>query len=167
LSPEQRIKELGLSLPQGSAPAANYANAVLTGNLLFIAGKAPLPHNGTLPKGRLGLEFTTEDGYQFARSAALDLIAVMRTELGALDRVVRVVEVQGFLNATPDFEDHAKVLNGCSDLLVAVFHERGVHARSVLGASSLRGGLPLVLKAVVEVSPQSEDKDGHQSESAA
>ena len=153
MSAEQRIKELGIVLPAGSAPAANYANAVRTGNLLFIAGKAPLPENGKLPKGRLGREFTAEDGYRFARSAAIDLIAVMRSELGSLDRVARVVEVQGFLNATVEFEDHAKVLNGCSDLLVEVFGERGVHARSVLGASSLRGGLPVILKAVVEVAP--------------
>jgi enamine deaminase RidA (YjgF/YER057c/UK114 family) len=153
MSADQRIKELGITLPTGSAPAANYANAVRTGNLLFIAGKAPLPADGKLPKGRLGLEFTAEDGYRFARSAAVDLIAVMRTELGSLDRVARVVEIQGFLNAIPEFEDHAKVMNGCSDLLVEVFRERGVHARSVLGASSLRGGLPVILKAVVEVVP--------------
>jgi len=109
MSAERRLKEMGLSLPSGSAPAANYANAVRTGNLLFIAGKAPLPENGKLPKGRLGREYTAEEGYRFARSAALDLIAVMRTELGSLDRVARVVEVQGFLNAIPDpeFEDHA------------------------------------------------------------
>ena len=101
----------------------------------------------------MGREFSTEEGYRFARSAALDLIAVMRAELGSLDRVARIVEVQGFVNAVPEFEDHAKVLNGCSDLLVEVFGEQGVHARSVLGASSLRGGLPLVLKAVIEVEP--------------
>jgi enamine deaminase RidA (YjgF/YER057c/UK114 family) len=153
MSAERRLKDLGIALPSGSAPAANYANAVRTGNLLFIAGKAPLPENGKLPKGRLGREFSTQDGYRFARSAALDLIAVMRTELGSLDRVARVVEVQGFLNAMPEFEDHAKVLNGCSDLLVEVFGERGIHARSVLGASSLRGGLPVILKGVVEVVP--------------
>lgn len=150
MSAEQRIREIGLVLPSGSAPAANYANAVRTGNLLFIAGKAPLPEGGKLPKGRLGREFTAEDGYRFARSAALDLIAVMRAELGSLDRVARVVEIQGFLNAVPEFEDHASVLNGCSDLLVEVFGPRGVHARSVLGASSLRGGLPVILKGVVE-----------------
>ena len=153
VSVEQRIRDLGITLPSGSAPAANYANAVRTGNLLFIAGKAPLPENGKLPKGRLGREYTAEEGYRFAHSAALDLIAVMRAELGSLDRVARVVEVQGFLNAVPEFEDHAKVLNGCSDLLVEVFGERGVHARSVLGASSLRGGLPVILKALVEVAP--------------
>jgi enamine deaminase RidA (YjgF/YER057c/UK114 family) len=153
MSAEQRLRELGLSLPSGSAPAANYANAVRTGNLLFISGKAPLSENGKLPKGRLGREFNAEDGYRFARSAALDLIAVMKSELGSLDQVARVVEVQGFLNATAEFEDHAKVLNGCSDLLVEVFGQRGVHARSVLGAASLRAGLPLVLRAVVEVMP--------------
>ena len=153
MNAEQRLKELGLSLPSGSAPAANYANAVRSGNLLFISGKAPLPENGKLPKGRLGREFTTEDGYRFARSAALDLVAVMKAELGSLDQVARVVEVQGFLNATAEFEDHAKVLNGCSDLLVEIFGERGIHARSVLGAGSLRAGLPLVLRAVVEVVP--------------
>ena len=153
MSAEQRLRDMGLVLPSGSAPAANYANAVRSGNWLFIAGKAPLPEDGRLPKGRLGAEFTAEDGYRFARSAALDLIAVMRTELGSLDRMQRVVEIQGFLNAAPDFEDHAKVLNGCSDLMVAVFGERGIHARSVLGASSLRGGLPLVIKGLVEVVP--------------
>jgi enamine deaminase RidA (YjgF/YER057c/UK114 family) len=153
VSAEQRLRDLGSALPAGSAPAANYANAVRTGNLLFIAGKAPLPENGKLPKGRLGREFSVEDGYRFARSAAIDLIAVMRAELGSLDKVARVVEVQGFLNAMPEFEDHAKVLNGCSDLLVEVFQAKGVHARSVLGASSLRGGLPVILKAVVEVAP--------------
>ena len=113
-----------------------------SGNLLFIAGKAPLPENGKLPKGRLGSEFTAEDGYRFARSAALDLIAVMRTELGSLDKVVRVVEVQGFLNAVPEFEDHAKVLNGCSDLLVEVFGERGIHARPGFRPRLVAEGLP-------------------------
>jgi enamine deaminase RidA (YjgF/YER057c/UK114 family) len=151
---EQRLNDLGISLPAGTAPAANYANAVRTGNLLFIAGKAPLPENGRLSKGKLGREFSTEDGYRFARSAALDLIAVMKTELGSLERVARIVEVQGVLNATEDFEDHAQVLNGCSDLFVDVFGEKGIHARSVLGANSLRGGVPLVLKAIVEVTQE-------------
>lgn len=151
MSAEQRIVELGIALPAGSAPAANYANAVRSGQLMFLSGKAPLAEAGVLPKGRLGREYDAAQGYAFARSACLDLIAVMRHELGSLDRVARVVELQGFLNASEDFEDHAKVLNGASDLLVAVFGERGVHARSVLGASSLRAGLPLVLRAVVEV----------------
>jgi enamine deaminase RidA (YjgF/YER057c/UK114 family) len=152
VSIEQRLEELGISLPSGSTPAANYTNAVFTGGLLFISGKAPRPENGKLPKGKLGREFSTEDGYRFARSAAIDLIAVMKAELGSLDRVSRIVEIQGFLNTVEDFEDHALVLNGCSDLMVEVFGEKGIHARSVFGANSLRAGLPLVLKAVIEVS---------------
>jgi enamine deaminase RidA (YjgF/YER057c/UK114 family) len=151
MSPEQTLKELGIELPSGSAPAANYANAVRSGNLLFIAGKAPLPIAGTLPKGRLGQEFNTDEGYAFARSACIDLIAVMKAELGSLSRVARIVELQGFVNASAEFEDHAKVMNGASDLMVAVFGTRGVHARSVLGASSLRSGLPLVIKAIIEI----------------
>jgi enamine deaminase RidA (YjgF/YER057c/UK114 family) len=151
MSPEQTLKVLGIELPSGSAPAANYANAVRSGNLLFIAGKAPLPIAGTLPKGRLGQEFNTDEGYAFARSACIDLIAVMKAELGSLSRVARIVELQGFVNASAEFEDHAKVMNGASDLMVAVFGTRGVHARSVLGASSLRSGLPLVIKAIIEI----------------
>jgi len=151
MKPEQTLKELGIELPQGSAPAANYTNAVRSGNLLFIAGKGPLPMDGNLPKGRLGQEFTTDEGYQFARSACIDLIAVIKNELGSLDKVARVVELQGFINADPGFEDHAKVMNGASDLLVQVFGEKGIHVRSVLGATSLRSGVPLVLKAVIEV----------------
>ena len=151
MSAEQRVRDLGLSLPSGSAPAANYANAVRSGNLLFIAGKAPLAENGTLPRGKLGRELTVDDGYRYARSATMDLIAVIRAELGSLDRVARIVEVQGFVNATEDFEEHAKVLNGCSDLLVEVFGERGIHARSVLGANSLRSNVPVIVKAVVEI----------------
>jgi len=151
MSIEQRIQDLGISLPTGSAPAANYANAVRTGNLLFISGKAPLPVDGKRPKGKLGREFSVQDGYGFARSAGIDLIAVMKAELGSLERVVRVVEVQGFLNATEDFEDHPQVLNGCSDLLVDIFGSKGVHARSVVGVNSLRGGVPVVLRAIIEI----------------
>ena len=153
MNAEQRIKEIGIDIPSGSAPAANYANATRSGNLLFIAGKAPLPVSGILPKGRLGREFTTQEGYELARSACTDLIAVMKTELGSLNKVSKVLELQGFINAVPEFEDHAKVMNGASDLLVEIFGENGIHARSVLGASSLRGGLPLVLKATIEFLP--------------
>ena len=130
MSVEQRLLDLDIALPLVSAPAANYANAVQAGNLLFISAKGPLPVNGKLPKGKLGREYSVDDGYRMARSAALDLIAVMRAELGSLDRVARVVEVQGFVNSTPDFEDHADVLNGCSDLLVEIFQQRAsMHVR--------------------------------------
>lgn len=155
MSAEQKIKDLGLELPPGSAPAGNYATAVRSGNLLFISGKAPLPIGGKLPKGRLGREYSSDEGYTLARSACTELISVMKSALGSLDRVARVVELHGSINAVPEFEEHAKVLDGASDLLVAVFGAAGVHARSVIGVSSLRNGLPLTLKAIVEVKQES------------
>ena len=151
MNPQQRINSLGIELPSGSAPAGNYAIAVQSGNLLFLSGKAPLPINGKSPKGRLGREYSTEQGYELARSACTDLIAAMKKALGSLDRIVRVVELHGSINCTLDFEEHAKVLDGASDLLVAVFGSSGVHARSVIGVSSLRNGVPLTVKATVEV----------------
>jgi enamine deaminase RidA (YjgF/YER057c/UK114 family) len=153
MSAEQRIKDLGLELRASAAPAGNYASAVQSGALLFLSGKAPPPIDGTLPKGRLGREYSAQDGYAFARSACIDLLAAMQSHLGSLDRVTRIVELHGSLNTDPTFEDHAKVLDGASDLLVDVFGAAGVHARSVVGVSSLRKGVPLTLKATVEVKP--------------
>ncbi|HEY6895934.1 MAG TPA: RidA family protein [Rhodocyclaceae bacterium] len=151
MSAEQRIKDLALVLPQVSAPAGNYATAVQSGNLLFISGKAPLPIDGKPPKGRLGLEYSATDGYALARSACLDLIAVIKNKLGSLDRVAQVVELHGSINAVPEFEEHAKVLDGASDLLADIFGPAGVHARSVIGVSSLRNGVPLTVKATIEI----------------
>lgn len=154
MKPEQRVKELGLDIPSGSAPAGNYAVGVQSGNLLFLSGKAPTPQDGKLPKGRLGREYSSEQGYVLARSACIDLLSAMRKTLGSLDRVAQVVELHGSINCTPDFEDHAKVLDGASDLLVEVFGPSGIHARSVVGVSSLRNGVPLTVKATVEVKPR-------------
>lgn len=151
MSAEQRIKELGLELAAASPPAGNYAAAVQTGDLLYLSGKAPLPIAGTLPKGRLGREYSADEGYALARSACLDMLAVIRSQLGSLDRVSRFVELHGSLNADPAFEEHARVLDGASDLLAQVFGAAGLHARSVVGVSSLRKGVPLTIKAIVEV----------------
>lgn len=151
MSAEQRFNDLGLELPPVSAPAGNYATAVRSGNFLFISGKAPLPIDGRPSKGRLGKEYSTAEGYALARSACMDLIAVIREKLGSLDRVAQVVELHGSINAVPEFEDHAMVLDGASDLLAEIFGPAGVHARSVIGVSSLRNGVPLTVKATVEV----------------
>lgn len=149
---EQRLKELHITLPPASDPAANYTNCVLTGSLLFVSGKVPLAlASGKVPKGKLGRELTTQQGYELARSTGLDILAAVELALGTLDRVTRVVKLQGFLNATEEFEQHPQVLNGCSDLMVEVFGPRGVHARSVLGAVSLRGGVPMVIESLFEV----------------
>jgi enamine deaminase RidA (YjgF/YER057c/UK114 family) len=149
---ESRLKEKGIILPKASNPAANYINCVRVGNLLFVSGKAPLGEAGQpAPKGKLGREFSTKEGYAFARKTGLDILSVVELELGSLNKVQRVVKVQAFVNATEDFEEHPQVLNGCSDLLVEVFGEQGVHARSVAGVNSLRGGVPIVIEAIFQV----------------
>ena len=154
MSPEQRLRELGIDLPASSGPAGNYSAAVRSGNLLFLSGKAPLPVNSLKPRGRLGKEYSAEDGYKFARSACVDLLATVRATLGTLDKVVRIVELHGSLNTTPEFEDPARVLDGASDLLFEVFGPAGLHARSVIGVISLRSGVPLTVKATIECRPE-------------
>jgi len=146
MSAEQRIAELKLPLRAPSAPIANYVNAVRTGNLLFLSGKGP---RGA--RGKVGREFTIEQAYQLAREVGLDLVAVMRAELGSLDKVRRVVKVLGMVNAGPEFGDQPKVINGCSDLLVEVFGDKGRHARSAVGMGSLPGGIPVEIECIVEV----------------
>jgi enamine deaminase RidA (YjgF/YER057c/UK114 family) len=152
MSPEEKLKQLGIDLGTVSAPVANYVNAVRTGNLLYLAGKGPrLDAHGCRPTGKVGRDFTAEQAYQHARSVGLDLLAVMRTELGSLDKVKRVVKVLGMVNAVPEFTDHPKVINGCSDLFVEVFGEAGKHARSAVGMGSLPMGIPVEIEVIVEV----------------
>ena len=133
------------SLPPVPEPAGNYVHAVRTGNLLYLAGK------GVLVTGKLGVEFTKEQGYQFARDTGLILLAVMKQELGSLRRVKRIVKVLGMVNACPEFKDHPYVINGCSDLFVEVFGDAGRHARSAVGMGSLPHGIPVEIEAIVEV----------------
>jgi len=153
MSAEKRLKELGIELGPVSAPIANYVNAVKTGNLLFLAGKGPRADaSGVRPKGKVGREYTAEQAYQHARTIGLDLLAVMRAELGSLDRVKRVVKVLGMVNAVPEFTDHPKVINGCSDLFVQVLGDKGKHARSAVGMGSLPMGIPVEIEVIVEIS---------------
>jgi enamine deaminase RidA (YjgF/YER057c/UK114 family) len=152
MKPEEKLKQLGIDLGTVSAPVANYVNAVRTGNLLYLAGKGPRADaNGHRPQGKLGRDFTVEQGYQHARSVGIDLLAVMRAELGSLDKVKRVVKVLGMVNAVPEFTDHPKVINGCSDLFVEVLGEAGKHARSAVGMGSLPMGIPVEIEVIVEV----------------
>lgn len=158
MSAEKRIRQLGIELPEAPPPVANYVNAVRSGNLLFLSGKGPSAVDGLRPAGKLGREFNLEQGYRFARSTGLALLAVMRTELGSLDRVKRVVKLLGMVNAVPDFTDQPKVINGCSDLMVEVFGERGRHARSAVGMGSLPNGIPVEIEVVVEIGPAPKKK---------
>jgi enamine deaminase RidA (YjgF/YER057c/UK114 family) len=147
LSPEKKLKALGITLAPVTPPIANYVNAVRTGSLLFLAGKGP----GGSAAGIVGKDFTVEQAYQHARSTGLALIAVMKDELGSLDKVKRIVKVLGMVNAVPGFPDQPKVINGCSDLFVQVFGERGKHARSAVGMGSLPNNIPVEIECIVEV----------------
>jgi enamine deaminase RidA (YjgF/YER057c/UK114 family) len=148
---EQRLKELGIELAPASGPLANYVNAVRTGNLLYLAGKGPGLAGQPMPSGKVGRDFTIEQGYEYARQTGLSLIAVMKAELGDLDKVTRIVKVLGMVNAMPEFGHQPEVINGCSDLFVEVFGERGKHARSAVGLGSLPRGIPVEIEVIVEV----------------
>jgi enamine deaminase RidA (YjgF/YER057c/UK114 family) len=148
---EQRLKELGIELAPATGPLANYVNAVRTGNLLYLAGKGPGLPGQPMPSGKVGRDFTIEQGYEFARQTGLSLIAVMKAELGDLDKVTRIVKVLGMVNAMPEFGHQPEVINGCSDLFVEVFGDRGRHARSAVGMGSLPRGIPVEIEVIVEV----------------
>src|SRR4030081_492695 len=151
MTPEERLRELGHTLPPPPPAIGNYVGAVRTGNLLFLSGKGPALHGGRQWRGKLGAEFTTEEGYQAARDTMLNLLAVLRAELGDLARVRRIVKLLGMVNSTPDFAEQPKVINGASDLLVDVFGDLGRHARSAVGMASLPNGIPVEIEMIVEV----------------
>lgn len=140
-----KLAEIEATLPPVPEPAGNYVHAVRTGNHLYLAGK------GVLLSGKVGQEFTKEQAYEFARETGLILLAVIKQELGTLRRVSRVVKVLGMVNATPEFGEHPFVINGCSDLFVEVFGEKGRHARSAVGMGSLPMNIPVEIEAIVEV----------------
>lgn len=149
--PEARLAAMGIELPELPAPVANYVRAVRTGDLVFLAGHGPLEPEGGYVTGKLGKDLTVEQGYAAARLTGMALLASLKAEIGSLDRVRRIVRVEGMVNATPDFTDQSKVINGCSDFLVEVFGERGKHARAAVGMASLPIGLAVEIHMVVEV----------------
>jgi enamine deaminase RidA (YjgF/YER057c/UK114 family) len=153
VDPAAKLKELGIVLAPPTAPIANYVNAVRTGNLLFLAGKGPLPKDGKDVVGRLGKDMTVDEGYQAARSVAIAHLAVLQHELGDLKRVRRIVKVLGMVNSDPAFTQQPAVVNGYSDLMVAVFGDRGKHARSAVGMATLPGGIPVEVEVIVEIEP--------------
>ena len=148
---EERLRQLGLTLPRLPEPAGNYVGAVRTGNLLFLAGKGARNADGSVAAGKVGRDVTAEEAYQHARGIGLTLIAVMKDALGDLDRVKRIVKVLGMVNAAPEFAAHPKVINGCSDVFVEVFGDRGRHARSAVGMGSLPNQTTVEIEAIVEV----------------
>jgi enamine deaminase RidA (YjgF/YER057c/UK114 family) len=150
-TPEEKLKELGIVLPEVKAPVANYVNAVRAGNLLYLSGKGPSLPDGKYITGKLGKDITIEQAYEAARLTAIMQIAVLKKELGDLSKVKRIIKVLGMVNCTDSFTDQPKVVNGFSDLMVAVFGEKGKHARSAVGMSSLPFGMAVEVELIVEV----------------
>lgn len=149
--PEARLEELGIVLPKPTAPVANYVKAVRSGNLVFLSGHGPYRSDGTLVTGKLGRDLTQEEGYEAARLTGIALLASLKSEIGQLGKVRRIVKVFGMVNADPSFTDMPQVINGCSDLMVEVFGERGRHARAAVGMASLPVGIAVEIDMVVEV----------------
>ncbi|MFS4493021.1 RidA family protein [Maribacter sp. 2308TA10-17] len=150
-NPEEKLSELGIELQTPGTPVANYVHAVRTGNLVFLAGKGPKKADGKNIIGKLGADLTIEEGYEAARWAGVNQLAVLKAELGNLNKVKRIVKVKGMVNAVPGFTDQSKVVNGYSDLMVAVFGDKGKHARAAVGMGSLPGNMAVEVEMIVEV----------------
>jgi enamine deaminase RidA (YjgF/YER057c/UK114 family) len=151
VSAEARLKELGLVLPPVPKPVANFLPYRRAGSLLFLSGQGPRDENGASLAGKLGADISLEEGYRRARLVGLGLLAAMRDALGSLDRVDYVVKLLGMVNATPDFNDSPKVINGCSDLFVDVFGEAGRHARSAVGNVMLPNQISVEIEGIVAI----------------
>jgi len=146
----QRLDSLNISLPEVSSPIANYVNVVQAGNLLHLAGKGP-KREGEYIKGKVGRDLTVEEGYEAARLVGINQLAVLQHHLGDLNKVKRIVKVNGMVNATSEFTEHPEVINGFSDLMVEVFGEKGKHARAAVGMSSLPRNIVVEIDLIVEV----------------
>lgn len=148
---ENKLAELGVTLPNAPAPAANYVPAVESRGLLYISGQLPVGAEGLSAKGRLGDGVSVEDGYAAAKLCAINILAQARAALGDLDRIARIVKLTGFVAATAEFTDHPKVINGASDFMAEALGEKGKHARAAVGVASLPLGAAVEVEAVIEI----------------
>jgi enamine deaminase RidA (YjgF/YER057c/UK114 family) len=150
-TPEERLQQLGVSLPAPAVPVAAYVPTVRTGDLVYVSGQVPTAGGKPTHLGHLGDDLDLEDGRAAARTCAINLIAALKAELGELSRVRRVVKVTGFVASAPGFTDHPKVINAASELLGEAFGEAGRHARAAVGVAALPLGVPVEVEAIVEV----------------
>jgi len=148
---EQKLKEKGIVLTTPSQPIANYVNAVRVGNLLYLSGKGPTKADGTNVTGKVGEDITVEEGYQAARLTGINHLAVLKAELGNLNKVKRIIKVLGMVNCKSTFTDQPKVINGYSDLMAEVFGDKGKHARSAVGVNALPGNMCVEVEVIVEI----------------
>ncbi|MDQ2083632.1 RidA family protein [Xanthobacteraceae bacterium Astr-EGSB] len=150
-TPEQRLAALGLTLPPAPRPVADYVTHVREGSLLFVSGQGPRDHSGALKIGKVGGDTSLDEARAHAELTGLNLLAVLKAALGDLGRVRRVIKVLGMVNAVPEFGDHPKVIDGCSNLFVSVFGDAGRHARSAVGMGSLPNGITVEIEAIFAV----------------
>jgi enamine deaminase RidA (YjgF/YER057c/UK114 family) len=148
---DKKLKELGIELFTPSKPMANYVKAVRVGNLLYLSGHGPGKADGSNITGKVGTELSIEEGYAAAKQAGISILSTLKNELGDLNKIKRVVKVLGMVNCTDTFTDQPKVINGFSDLMVAVFGDRGKHARSAVGMNSLPNNITVEIEIIVEV----------------
>jgi enamine deaminase RidA (YjgF/YER057c/UK114 family) len=148
---EKRMAELNIVLPATSSPVASFVNAVRVGNLLYLSGKGPKRPDGTYLTGKVGASLSVEEGKEAARMTGLIILAELKHQLNDLNKVKRIVKVLGMVNATPDFDQQPKVINGFSDLMIDVFGDKGKHARSAVGVCSLPFNMAVEIEVIVEV----------------
>jgi enamine deaminase RidA (YjgF/YER057c/UK114 family) len=151
MTPEEKIRTLGIELPGAPKPLGAYVPFVRTGNLVYLSGMLPLTDGKLLKTGRLGESVSLEDGVLCARTAAVNALAVLRSSVGSLDTIKQCVKVTGFVASAPDFTDQPKVINGASELMVAVFGEAGRHARAAVGVNILPMNSPVEVEFIFEV----------------
>ncbi len=152
---EEKLAEMGLSLPTPPKPVGAYVPFVESGNLVFTSGQLPTAEGKLAYQGQVGKDLSLEEGYEAARVCALNCLGVLKEALGSLDRVARVVKVTGFVNSGAGFQQQPQVVNGASELLGALFGSRGLHARAAVGVSSLPLGAAVEVEMLVEVVPRS------------
>lgn len=150
-TPEEKLKSLNIILPAPSTPVANYVKFVRTGNLVFLSGHGPSKADGSYVTGKLGRDLSIEEGYAAAKQTGISLLATLKAAVGDLSKIKRIVKVLGMVNGTDGFIDQPKVINGFSDLMVAVFGDKGKHARSAVGMASLPMNMAVEIEMVVEV----------------
>jgi enamine deaminase RidA (YjgF/YER057c/UK114 family) len=148
---EEKLTQMGLTLPTPAAPAGNYVGAVRVGNLLFVSGHGPRRQGESYITGKVGRDLTTEQAYEVAKIVMLNCLASVKREIGDLDRVKRIVKLLGMVNCTEDFTEQPKVINGASDLLVTLYGDAGRHARSAVGMQQLPMSIPVEIEMIVEV----------------
>ena len=152
-SPEARLAAMGLSLPPVPPPVGNFELGSIDGTTLYLSGQGPLLESGELARGKVGDDVTVDEAKHHAMRTGLVLISAMKTLLGSLDHVAQIRKVFGMVNGTPDFSDHPRVIDGCSDLFAKVFGARGRHARAAVGMGSLPANITVEIDAVVSISP--------------